>query len=50
MAVITELCCGVGLYQVMKVFLGDVSDAGITITCLFMFFDDSLKRDTALTV
>ena len=50
MTVITELCCGVGLYHVIKVFLGDVSDAGITITCLFMSFDDSLKCDTGLTL
>lgn len=43
-----EVCCGVGLYHMIRVFLGDVSDAGITTTCLFMFFDGSLKCDRAL--
>lgn len=44
----TEVCCGVGLYHMTRVFLGDVRDAGITATCLFMFFDGSLKCDRAL--
>lgn len=50
MTVITELCCGVGLYHVIKTFLGDESDVGATIACLIMFFDDSLKCDMALTL
>lgn len=43
MAVGTEACCGVGLYHMLRVFLGDVSDAGITTTCLFMFLMAALN-------
>lgn len=43
MTVGAEVCCGVGLYPMISVFLGDGSGAGITTACLFLFLMAALN-------